>query len=251
MNGSSRPTLDVVENLLAAADVDAYYGAIKALDGVSFAIPAGSVVTFLGANGAGKTTLVRVISGVVRARRGTITFGGRRIDRRPPHEIVRLGISQVPQGRDVFPELTVHENLEMGAYLRRDRAAIRRDLAEIYALFPSLEQRERRMAGTLSGGEQQMLAIGRALMARPRLLILDEPSLGLAPMVVEEIFATIARIKESGVTVLLVEQNASLALLISEFGYVLEAGRLVLADTAANLLKSEQVIAHYLGASRS
>ena len=233
--------------MLSVDALDVYYGAVHALKGVSLKAEAGEVVTLIGANGAGKSTLLRSISGLVPSRSGRITFEGRDITRVPPHEVVALGISQSPEGRMVFANLTVEDNLELGAYRRRDRAAIRADQEAVYRLFPRLLERRRQISGTLSGGEQQMLAIGRALMSRPRLLLLDEPSLGLAPLLVREIFRTILEINRSGVTVLLVEQNAHMALSIAGRGYVLETGRVQLEDQAARLLENEDVKKAYLG----
>ena len=233
--------------LLAVRDLDVAYGAIQALRGVSLAVRSGEIVTLIGANGAGKTTLLRTISGLLTARRGSILFGDHELTRLPAHRIVALGISQVPEGRIVFPNLSVRDNLDLGAYLRRDRAGIRADLERVFTLFPRLRERERQRAGTLSGGEQQMLAIGRALMSRPRLLLMDEPSLGLAPILVREIFRTIAEISKQGVTILLVEQNAHMALGIADRGYVMETGSIVLSDTRENLLRNEEVKSAYLG----
>ncbi|GBD12740.1 High-affinity branched-chain amino acid transport ATP-binding protein LivF [bacterium HR24] len=228
--------------------VTAAYGPIVALREVSLEVEAGSVVTLLGANGAGKTSTLRVISGLLRPQSGVVEYEGERIDRLSPDRIVRLGIAQVPEGRQLFSQLTVRENLELGAYLRRDRAGIRQDLERVFNYFPILAQRQKQAAGSLSGGEQQMLAIGRALMARPRLLLLDEPSLGLAPLVTREIFRIIHAINEQeGLTVLLVEQNARLALDIARKGYVLETGRVVLSDLADNLRRNEEVRRSYLG----
>jgi branched-chain amino acid transport system ATP-binding protein len=233
--------------VLEVRDLDVYYGAVHALKQVSLHAEAGEIVTLIGANGAGKTTLLRTISGVVPARGGRIVFEGRDITRVPAHDIVGLGISQAPEGRLVFANLTVEDNLELGAYRRKDRATVRRDRDEVYRLFPRLLERRRQSAGTLSGGEQQMLAIGRALMSRPRLLLLDEPSLGLAPLLVREIFRTIREINGNGVTVLLVEQNAHMALSVARRGYVLETGRVRLEDEAAKLLVNDEVKQAYLG----
>ncbi len=235
------------EPLLAVKALDVYYGAVQALHGVAIEVAAGEVVTLIGANGAGKTTLLRTISGLLAARRGSIRFAGEEIMRLPAHRIVARGISQVPEGRIVFANLSVRDNLEMGAYLRRDRAGIRDDLERMFALFPRLKERERQRAGTLSGGEQQMLAIARGLMSRPRLLLMDEPSLGLAPILVREIFRTVAEISSQGVTILLVEQNAHMALGIADRGYVMETGSIVLSDTRDNLLRNEEVKSAYLG----
>ena len=233
--------------MLQVEQLDVYYGAVHALKGVTLRAEAGEVVTLIGANGAGKTTLLRSISGLVPSRSGRVTFEGRDITRAAPHEIVGLGISQAPEGRMVFANLTVEDNLELGAYRRKDREGVKHDREAVYRLFPRLLERRRQVAGTLSGGEQQMLAIGRALMSRPRLLLLDEPSLGLAPLLVREIFRTILEINRGGVTVLLVEQNAHMALSIAGRGYVLETGRVQLEDQAARLLQNEDVKKAYLG----
>ena len=233
--------------LLRVDDLDVYYGAVHALKGVSLVAEAGEIVALIGANGAGKTTLLRTISGVVPARSGRVIFDGRDITHVPPHDIVGRGVSQAPEGRLVFANLTVQDNLELGAYRRKDRDGISKDRREVYRLFPRLEERRKQSAGTLSGGEQQMLAIGRALMSRPRLLLLDEPSLGLAPLLVREIFRTIREINASGVTVLLVEQNAHMALSTAGRGYVLETGRVRLEDRAERLLQNEEVKRAYLG----
>jgi branched-chain amino acid transport system ATP-binding protein len=233
--------------VLEVAGLDVFYGAVHALKGVSLRADAGEIVTLIGANGAGKTTLLRCISGLIPPRAGTVRFEGRDIGHMPPHEIVGLGVSQAPEGRMVFANLTVEDNLELGAYRRRDRAGVAQDRASMYALFPRLAERRRQSAGTLSGGEQQMLAIARALMSKPRLLLLDEPSLGLAPLLVREIFRTIREINASGVTVLLVEQNAHMALTIARRGYVLETGHVRLEDDAARLLQNEDVKRAYLG----
>ena len=233
--------------LLEVEALDVYYGAVHALKGLSLHAETGEVVTLIGANGAGKTTLLRTISGLVRARAGRVRYDGRDITRLPPHEIVGLGISQTPEGRMVFANLTVADNLELGAYRRRDRAGIQADRERVFALFPRLKERRRQNAGTLSGGEQQMLAIGRSLMSRPRLLLLDEPSLGLAPLLVREIFKTIQEINRAGVTVLLVEQNAHMALSVAGRGYVLETGRVRLEDRADRLLQNDEVKRAYLG----
>jgi branched-chain amino acid transport system ATP-binding protein len=233
--------------LLQVEDLDVYYGAVHALKGVSIRAEPGEIVTLIGANGAGKSTLLRTLSGLVRPRSGLATFEGRDLTRMPAHEIVGLGISHSPEGRMVFANLVVEDNLELGAYRRKDRAEIRKDRDEVYRLFPRLLERRRQQAGTLSGGEQQMLAIGRALMSRPRLLLLDEPSLGLAPLLVREIFKTITEINRRGVTVLLVEQNAHMALSVAGRGYVLETGRVRLEDRASALLANPEVQSAYLG----
>ena len=233
--------------MLLVEQLDVYYGAVHALKGVTLRAEAGEVVTLIGANGAGKTTLLRSISGLVPSRAGRVLFEGRDITRTAPHEIVGLGISQAPEGRMVFANLTVEDNLDLGAYRRKDRAGIQQDRERVYRLFPRLLERRKQVSGTLSGGEQQMLAIGRALMSRPRLLLLDEPSLGLAPLLVREIFRTIREINGRGVTILLVEQNAHMALTVAGRGYVLETGRVVLEDRAASLLQNAEVKKAYLG----
>ena len=233
--------------LLQVEALEVYYGAVHALKNLELHAEPGEIVTLIGANGAGKTTLLRTISGLVRARSGRVLFEGRDITRLPAHEVVGLGISQSPEGRMVFANLTVEDNLELGAYRRKDRAGISTDRDRVYAMFPRLLERRRQNAGTLSGGEQQMLAIGRALMSRPRLLLLDEPSLGLAPLLVREIFKTIVEINRAGVTVLLVEQNAHMALSVAGRGYVLETGHVRLEDRASNLLENDEVKKAYLG----
>jgi branched-chain amino acid transport system ATP-binding protein len=233
--------------LLEVDGIDVFYGAVHALKGVSLRAEAGEIVTLIGANGAGKTTLLRTLSGLIPARAGRIRFDGRDITRTPPHEIVALGVSHAPEGRLVFANLTVEDNLELGAYRRKDRAGITGDRDEAFRLFPRLAERRKQSAGTLSGGEQQMLAIARALMSRPRLLLLDEPSLGLAPLLVREIFKRIREINQAGVTVLLVEQNAHMALSIARRGYVLETGHVRLEDEASRLLQNEEVKRAYLG----
>jgi branched-chain amino acid transport system ATP-binding protein len=234
--------------MLRIENIHCFYGNIEALKGISLEVAEGEVVTLIGANGAGKSTTLMSICGLVAPRRGTIYFQGEPIHGLAPHRIVARGIVQVPEGRRIFPELSVLENLEMGAFLRQDKRAIQSDLEDLLALFPILAQRRRQPGGTLSGGEQQMLAIARALMARPRLLLLDEPSLGLAPLVVRRIFDTIAAInREKGTTLLLVEQNANLALKVVQRGYVLENGRITLAAPAADLIADERVRRAYLG----
>jgi branched-chain amino acid transport system ATP-binding protein len=237
----------VPEPLLVLDGIETFYGSIQALRGVSFKVPQGSIVTLLGANGAGKSTTLKCISGLVSATRGTVSFRGQRIDALPCEAIVRLGISHVPEGRELFPELTVLENLKMGAYVRSDRRAIERALDRAQTCFPILAERRAQLAGTLSGGEQQMLAIGRALMAEPALMLLDEPSLGLAPMLVEEIFRIIREIHAGGTTVLLVEQNANKALSIADYGYVLETGTIALGGDGPELLRDDRVRRSYLG----
>ena len=228
-------------------EVETYYGAIAALKGVSFEVAQKEVVTILGANGAGKSTIMRTLSGVTPAGRGWIEFLGQRIERKPPEDIVRLGICQVPEGREIFPELTARENLRMGAFIRRDKAAIQGDMEQTEDYFPILKQRRNQLAGTLSGGEQQMLVIGRALMARPKLLLLDEPSMGLAPLIVEEIFRIIQVVNERGTPILLVEQNAKEALRISRRAYVMDTGRVLLTGTGEDLLNNEEVKRAFLG----
>ena len=231
--------------LLTVEELDVRYGAIRALKGISFAVHPGEIVALLGANGAGKTTTQKTISGMLRPTTGTITYDGQRIDGIPAHELIHLGICHVPEGRHVFPRMTVLENLEMGGY--RFRHLDRSHLEEILDLFPRLRERLNQAAGTLSGGEQQMLAIGRALMGRPRLLLLDEPSMGLAPLVVEQIFQIISEINEQGVTILVVEQNAAQALALAGWGYVLETGNVVLHGAAEKLLADPAVRSAYLG----
>jgi branched-chain amino acid transport system ATP-binding protein len=230
--------------LLSLAAVHAGYGPMEVLKGISLEVREGEIVCVLGANGAGKSTMLMTICGIHRCRQGTIHFAGQPIENLPPHEIVRLGISQVPEGRRIFPRLTVRENLELGAFPRRDGAE---ELEKVFARFPILKERQNQLGGTLSGGEQQMLAVARALMARPKLLLLDEPSLGLAPLIVAKIFDIIREINAAGTTILLVEQNANMALHLARRGYVLETGRIVLADTAENLINNEQVKKSYLG----
>jgi len=233
--------------LLELQDVHTYYGAIHALRGVTLNVDEGEIVTLIGSNGAGKSTTLRTISGLLRPRQGEIRLRGERIDARRPHEIVRLGICQSPEGRRVFSRMSVVENLEMGAFARRDRSAIAADFERVYGLFPRLKERIGQRAGTLSGGEQQMLAIGRALMAAPKVLLLDEPSMGLAPILVEQIFEIIRTINAGGTTVLLVEQNALMALGIANRGYILQTGEIVLADNADRLRQNPAVRKAYLG----
>jgi len=224
------------------------YGVITALQSVSLTVKQGGIVTLIGANGAGKTTTLKAISGLLKPRSGQILYQGRNIASLPPHQIVKLGISHVPEGRMIFANLSVFENLMMGAYLQRDKAVIAREMDYVFGIFPRLRERQKQVGGTLSGGEQQMLAIGRALMSKPRFLMLDEPSLGLAPLLVKTIFEKIVEInREHGITVLLVEQNANLALEISHYGYVLETGRISLQDESAKLRQNQQVQAAYLG----
>lgn len=231
----------VIDNLVT------HYGPVEALKGISLEVRQGEIVTLIGANGAGKSTTLRTISGLVRPTRGTIRYEGRELTSLPPERIVAMGIAHVPEGRRVFPMMTVTENLELGAFTRKDAAEVRDDMDRVFSLFPRLAERRTQTAGTMSGGEQQMLAIGRALMARPKLLLLDEPSMGLAPLIVENIFRIIHDINAEGTTVLLVEQNATLALSVADKGYVLETGRIVLSDATSELLENEDVRKAYLG----
>ena len=242
----------MADALLAVSNVETYYGPIMALRGVSFTVPAGAVVTILGANGAGKTTILKTVSGVMDPQKGSVTLEGRAIHGLDPDRVARLGLSHVPEGREVFPFLSVRENLRMGAYARRDADGVAQDLEMVTEYFPVLAARAEQRAGSLSGGEQQMLAIGRALMARPKVMLLDEPSLGLAPKLVKDIFDIIRRInRERGVTVLLVEQNANLALQTADYGYVLELGRIVMEDTCERLLQKDDIREFYLGLKES
>jgi branched-chain amino acid transport system ATP-binding protein len=231
--------------LLEVDNLDVSYGAIRALRGVKLSVDKGQIVTLIGANGAGKTTTLRALSGLVPAQKGKIVFDGHSLNGKKPHEIVRLGMAHAPEGRGIFPSLTVKDNLELGAYSRRD--SISDDIEKMYARFPILKERHAQSAGTLSGGEQQMLAVARALMARPRLLLLDEPSLGLAPQIVKVIFNIIQEINKEGVTILLVEQNAAMALSIAHHGYVLETGEIKMSDDAKKLAASDEVRKAYLG----
>jgi branched-chain amino acid transport system ATP-binding protein len=224
------------------------YGAINALQGISLQVKDGDIVTLIGANGAGKTTTLKTISGLLEARSGEINYDGRNIANLKPHQIVKLGISHVPEGRMIFANLTAHENLQMGAYLQKDKSVVRKELDFVFGMFPRLKERETQIAGTLSGGEQQMLAIGRALMSQPKFLMMDEPSLGIAPLLVKTIFEKIVEInRERRIGILLVEQNANLALEISNYGYVLETGKIILQDTSAALRQNPQVKSAYLG----
>jgi branched-chain amino acid transport system ATP-binding protein len=232
---------------LQLSNVHTFYGNIHALQGISVEVKDGEIVTLIGANGAGKSTTLRTVSGILQPREGEVRLDGHVINSLPPHEIVERGICQVPEGRRIFSRMTVRENLEMGAFSRKDKGAIKGDMDHVFELFPRLLERIGQKGGTLSGGEQQMLAIGRALMARPKILLLDEPSMGLAPILVETIFQTIVNINKQGVTVLLVEQNAVMALQIAHRGYVLETGTIVLADTAERLRNDETVQRTYLG----
>jgi branched-chain amino acid transport system ATP-binding protein len=234
--------------LLEVDGIHTFYGSIEALKGVSLEVNEGEIVTLIGSNGAGKSTTLRSISGLTPPAQGSIRFEGQEIGETAPQEIVRLGISQAPEGRKIFPRMTVRENLDLGGYLRRESGSIERDLDRVYDLFPRLKERERQKAGTMSGGEQQMLAIGRALMAEPKLLLLDEPSMGLAPILVERIYETVAEINQQGTTILLVEQNANYALDVSSRGYVLETGAVALADASNALRENPDVQRAYLGA---
>ena len=237
--------------MLEIKDLHVAYGGIQALRGVSLTVPEGKIVTLIGANGAGKSTLMRTISGLVKAQSGSILWNGQELLGKPIDQIVTSGIAMSPEGRRVFADLTVLENLKIGAYLRKDKAETEKDLEWVYSLFPRLKERSWQSAGTLSGGEQQMLAVGRALMSKPKLLMLDEPSLGLAPIVVREIFEIIRTVNQQGITVLLNEQNANMALKVADYAYVLETGNLTLSGTGAQLLANEQVKAAYLGRKRA
>lgn len=233
--------------MLTIESINTYYGNIRALKNISIEIAEGEIVALIGANGAGKTTTLKSISGITPPRNGRISFMGKDIQNAPPEKIVAMGLCHVPEGRHIFPQLSVMENLEMGAFLRRDKAEIKKDLDYIMSLFPILAQRRKQAGGTLSGGEQQMLAISRALMGRPKLLLLDEPSLGLAPLIIRQIFEIIEQINRSGTTIFLIEQNANLALKSSHRGYVMENGEITLTDTADNLLRNDEVKRAYLG----
>jgi branched-chain amino acid transport system ATP-binding protein len=246
MEASARVSSATAQVTLDVQDIHVYYGNIHALKGVSLKVMRGEIVTLIGANGAGKSTTINTISGIFRPRTGSIVYEGHELTRIPPYEVVKLGLSQAPEGRRIFPRMTVKENLEMGAFSRA-RQNLTPDFDRVYDLFPVLRERRSQPGGTLSGGEQQMLAMGRALMARPELLLLDEPSMGLAPMLVERIFEIIREINSQGTTILLVEQNANVALENSDRGYVLETGSVVLSDDAADLLKNPHVQAAYLG----
>jgi branched-chain amino acid transport system ATP-binding protein len=235
------------QTILEIRDVHTYYGNIHALKGISCAISKGDIACLIGANGAGKSTTLMTIFGVQQAAKGQILFNGEPIQKLRPEQVAAKGVSQIPEGRQIFPRMSALENLQMGAFLRKDKEEVAKDMEWVFSLFPALKERRRQLGGTLSGGEQQMLAIGRALMSRPALLLLDEPSLGLAPKLVEKIFETIEEINKQGVTIFLVEQNAHMALTISATGYVMETGRIVLSDKAAALLENEQVKKAYLG----
>ena len=240
-------TLEVLYLMLEINNIDVYYGVIHALKNVSLKVEKGEIVTLIGANGAGKTTTLRTISGLIKPSKGTITFKGQKINGINAQEIVKLGISHVPEGRRIFPDMSVLENLELGAFLRKDKDSIKNDLDSIYSKFPILKTRSKQNAGTLSGGEQQMLAIGRALMSRPELLLMDEPSMGLAPLLVNEIFSIIKEINEQGTTILLVEQNANMALSIAKRAYVIETGSVVLEGLGKELANSDAIKKAYLG----
>ena len=235
-------------NLMEVRNIETYYGPTMAIRGASFDVPQGEIVTILGANGAGKTTILKTISGIMDPQKGSVSYQGREIQKMDPDRVVGLGISLVPEGRELFPFLSVRDNLKVGAYTRRDHAAVASDIERIFEYFPSLRERAGRPAGMLSGGEQQMVAIGSALMARPKMILLDEPSLGLSPKLVKEIFEIIVRInRENGTTIVLVEQNANVALQVAHRGYILELGRIVMADTGAALLQKDDVREFYLG----
>jgi branched-chain amino acid transport system ATP-binding protein len=246
---SLRPTWDrrLRAAMLKVDQINVYYGNIQALKGVSLEVEQGEIVTLIGSNGAGKSTLLKSLSGLLKPKQGDIRYLGASIAGKPAQEIVKSGISHVPEGRRVFANMSVEENLELGAYLRKDKQGIRQDFNKVYELFPRLLERRKQLSGTLSGGEQQMLAMGRALMARPKLLLLDEPSMGLAPLLVKTIFAIIEEINRTGTTVLLVEQNANMALSIAHRAYVIEAGNVVISGTAAELQASDKVKQAYLG----
>lgn len=237
-------------NMLEIANVEASYGPVQALRGVTLKVEQGTIVALLGANGAGKTSVLKTISGIIDPRRGSVRFDGREITGTEPDRIVGLGLSHVPEGREVFRLRTVHENLILGAYRRSDKAEIARDIERMYDYFPILRERQRQRAGLLSGGQQQMLAISRALMARPRMILMDEPSLGLSPILVKEIFTIIRRLRDEGMTILLVEQNASMALNVADYGYIIEVGRIVMEDRAEALRSDPTVKEFYLGISQ-
>jgi branched-chain amino acid transport system ATP-binding protein len=233
--------------MLKVQDLNVYYGAIHALKGISFEVNEGEIVTLIGANGAGKTSILHTISGLIRAQSGRITFLNKEIQSAQAHDILKMGLAQVPEGRRIFSQMSVLENLEMGSYARRDRKGIQADMERVFTSFPRLKERRKQMAGTLSGGEQQMLAMGRAIMSKPKLMLMDEPSMGLSPILVEEIFSIIGQISKSGTTVLLVEQNASMALSVADRAYVLETGYIVKTGDAKMLLSDEDVKKAYLG----
>ncbi len=238
------------ENILEIKDLLVSYGGIEAVKGISFDVPKGKIVTLIGANGAGKSTVLKTVSGIVKPKNASITFEGTEISGKTPDFIVSKGVTLVPEGRRVFPNLTVSENLKIGAYLRKDKKAIQKDTEHVYELFPRLKERSWQLAGTLSGGEQQMLAVGRALMSSPKLIMMDEPSLGLAPLVVQDIFSIIRQINDEGITVLLIEQNANMALKIADKAYVMETGRITKEGTGAELLADETIKEAYLGKTK-
>lgn len=233
--------------MLTIKDLEVYYGVIQAIKGVSFEVNQGEVIALIGANGAGKTTILHTITGLIAPKNGSVLFEGKELTKTPAHKIVSLGMAHVPEGRRVFADLSVYENLRMGAYTRKDRAEIEETLEKVYERFPRLKERRNQMAGTLSGGEQQMLAMGRALMSKPKILLMDEPSMGLSPIMVNEIFSIIQEVSDSGTTVLLVEQNAKKALAIADRGYVLETGNIVLEGKASDLLNNDSIKKAYLG----
>ncbi|MCH6264783.1 ABC transporter ATP-binding protein [Neobacillus citreus] len=233
--------------MLKVNDINVFYGNIQALKGISLEVKEGEIVTLIGANGAGKSTLLKTLSGLQRPKSGTIEYLGETISTKAPQAIVKAGISHVPEGRRVFSNMSVEENLELGAYTRKDASGIRKDMEKVYELFPRLLERRKQLSGTLSGGEQQMLAMGRAIMAKPKLLLLDEPSMGLAPLIVKQIFNIIEQINKEGTTVLLVEQNANMALSVADRAYVIETGRIQISGTAAELQASEEIKKAYLG----
>ena len=238
------------ENILEIKDLLVSYGGIEAVKGISFDVPKGKIVTLIGANGAGKSTVLKTVSGIVKPKNASITFEGTEISGKTPDFIVSKGVTLVPEGRRVFPNLTVSENLKIGAYLRKDKKVIQKDTEHVYELFPRLKERSWQLAGTLSGGEQQMLAVGRALMSSPKLIMMDEPSLGLAPLVVQDIFSIIRQINDEGITVLLIEQNANMALKIADKAYVMETGRITKEGTGAELLADETIKEAYLGKTK-
>ena len=233
--------------MLLVEDLQVYYGGIHALKGVSLEVNEGEIVTLIGANGAGKSTTLRTISGLIKAKSGKVVFKGEPVDNIPAHEIVKKGLCHVPEGRKIFANLTVKDNLEMGAYLRSDKAGIREDMEKVFKMFPRLQERQKQLGGTLSGGEQQMLAIGRALLTQPQLLLMDEPSMGLAPLLVQEIFEIVKKINQEGVTILLIEQNANMALSVADRAYVLETGNIVLKGDAKAIANDEAIRKAYLG----
>ena len=237
----------MAEEMLRVEDINVYYGSIHAIKGVSFNVNKGEIVTLIGANGAGKSTTLNTVSGLLRSKTGSVTFNGQDLGRIPPHKIVSMGLAQVPEGRRVFLTMTVQENLEMGAYTQKKGADIDAELENVYERFPRLKERRRQIAGTLSGGEQQMLAMGRALMSKPELLMLDEPSMGLSPILVDQIFDIVKELNKAGTTILLVEQNAQMALSVADRGYVLETGKIVTSASAQELLNNDAVKKAYLG----